>query len=66
MTIATVYVSDERYQAQRPDHIHRQCESPEAARIWVDLIEVLLGTARSEVLDFPEHAWRCPTCGWIA
>lgn len=67
MTIATIYVSDERYAAQRPSHIHRQCFDETEAQEWVDGVEIRMGWIEYEITRLPSlSSWRCPVCGWLS
>jgi hypothetical protein len=63
MTIVTIYVSDERYAAQRPDHVHRRCQTHKEAQDWIDNTIATLGAMRAELFDWDE-GYRCPHCGW--
>lgn len=65
MVIATVHVADERYAAQRPDHIHRHFLSEVEARAWVESVQQRFGDVKQEVTRI-SHGYRCPICGWVA
>lgn len=65
MVIATVHVADERYAAQRPDHIHRHFLSEKEANEWIEQLTQRLGDVKPEVARI-SYGYRCPHCGWVA